>query len=396
MPQNPPSEHPILWCDKTLNPTVGCTPCSPGCDNCYARELHEMRHKAYMKFESTSRMLRQVRKNPLPAQYAKPFSELQFFPDRLLEPLSWKKPRRIFIGSMTDLGHGAISAGTIPKILAMVALAPRHTFLILTKRPEHIAGSIKAIKDMGDPAYILQEAAKEITNDDLRAAQAYMAVRNECGPGCLGSEFNVGWPLRNLHIGLTVVNQEEADAKIPVLLQTPAAVRFLSIEPLLGPIDLTNIRTSAGWINALNGNSQYVSSLGPMLDGVIVGGETGPNARPMHPDWVRSLRDQCAAPAVPVPFFFKSWGEWVPAVREHGIISSVMPDTGEKFTWIGWDGKTQNPSANGLTGPIMAIGRVGKRASGRRLDGREHNDLPGLTLSAPQASTLKPHAEVLP
>jgi protein gp37 len=272
----------IEWCDETLNPIIGCTPCSPGCDNCYARQLHEMRHKARRKVHVHTEDCEGTFAYNMPEQYAKPFSELQFFPDRLKQLLSWKKPRRVFIGSMTDMFHPDAPYEWFDQILAAIALAPRHTCLLLTKRPERML------------EYFTQETPFRVNVAEASVSILARQQSNEGDgmdtTGILKNNKNnlCAWPLPNLHLGVTVCNQEEADAKIPLLLQTPAAVRYLSIEPLLGPIDLTNISAGNRWINALNGNSQYVSSLGPILDGVIVGGETGPNARPMHPDWIRS------------------------------------------------------------------------------------------------------------
>lgn len=118
----------------------------------------------------------------------------------------------------------------------------------------------------------------------------------------------------------------------------------------------------------------HLSALRARFHWIIAGGESGPNARPAHPDWFRSVRDQCKAAAV--PFFFKQWGEWEVASRENGHQGSVMPDTGEKYTWVGYDGKTQNPSSNGMVDPVWSMARVGKRRAGRLLDGREWNEFP--------------------
>lgn len=152
------------------------------------------------------------------------------------------------------------------------------------------------------------------------------------------------WPLPNVWLGLTVCNQAEADEKIPVLLGTPAAKRFVSVEPMLGPVDLDKNEFLSPW------RSQIDRDL-PFIDWVICGGETGPGARPMHPDWVRSLRDQCQSAGV--PFFFKSWGEWTTDYTYDDAISTLGAYVDE-----------------------TPFARVGKRRAGRLLDGVEHNEFP--------------------
>jgi protein gp37 len=167
------------------------------------------------------------------------------------------------------------------------------------------------------------------------------------------------WPLPNVWLGTSAEDQQRADERIPLLLQTPAAVRFVSLEPLLGPIDLMSIEAP---------------ETRNVLDWVICGGESGPHARPMHPDWARSLRDQCAAAGV--PFFFKQWGEW----RPPGPTSEY--DTGghvpglPRALIISQDGTVHHFGETAGDGAKSML-RVGKRAAGRLLDGKEHNAMPG-------------------
>ena len=330
----------IEWADLTINPTRGCQHCSPGCDNCYAERfaarlaLNPKSGKAYaglvdFKGKWTGRI----------SDY-----DLSVF-DRLP-----KTPKRIFVGSMTDLFFSGVNdtprqalttvEGTTyefaPDImharLAMILIElgklPQHTFMFLTKRPE---------------------AMREVM------------------------QLMLNRPLPNLWLGVTVCNQAEADAKIPALLATPAAKRFVSIEPMLGPVDLWEAKFKTyGTTGGLTG--AVTNWKGHGLDWVICGGETGPGARPMHPDWVRGLRDKCKA--AEVPFFFKSWGEWLPCsdcpddldFEKHA--SGFIGDDG--IFDAGNDGAFQ--CRNGARDEQTF--RVGKRTAGRLLDGQEHNEIP--------------------
>ena len=175
-----------------------------------------------------------------------------------------------------------------------------------------------------------------------------------------------GQPLPNLWLGVTVCNQAEADEKIPILLQTPAAKRFVSVEPMLGAVDLTHFLEAEERIyrgDAISGFLDYE----PLLHWVICGGETGPNARPMHPDWVRSLRDQCQDAAV--PFFFKGWGEWQPTLDGNFCWKS-------RRLYLHPDGNDVTGIENGWNANIANLQRVGKKRAGRLLDGQEWNEVP--------------------
>lgn len=273
----------IGWCDCTINPVVGCTKCSPGCEHCYAE-----------------RFAARLAKNPATAKkYAGVVDErgrwtgkINFGTSRNDNDMPHDAPgknKRVFVGSMSDLFHPNVRDLTRDVIFASIlcdlirAKSKGHTFMILTKR------------------------AKEMC-DYFSTGQSLVAH----WWGGVEPEEEVTWPLPNLWAGVTVCNQEEADSKIPALLRTPAAKRFISVEPMLGPIDLeaVSFKHSDGffgsalrWHHLPHGccDKDY-----PALDWVICGGETGPKARPMHPDWVRSLRDQCVEAGV--PFYFKGWG----------------------------------------------------------------------------------------
>lgn len=255
----------LAWTDATWNPIVGCTPASPGCANCYAREMHDRRHKA------------RVAGKRLPEQYARPFSAVQMFAERLSVPLHWKKPRRVFVCSTADLFHPDVPDSFIAAVFGAMAKAPWHTFQVLTKRAERML------------RWFRRASTGEGRTAVLRGAQAhrwpdwYMREVNR------GAPAGETWPLPNVWLGVTVENQQAADERVPLLLQTPAALRFLSCEPLLGPVDLA--------YTAFNGTDSFGSM--PGLDWVIVGGESGPRARPMALGWARSLVGQCREAGVP-------------------------------------------------------------------------------------------------
>lgn len=350
---------PINWCDSTWNPIIGCTPCSPGCDNCYAAELHTKRHRAHLAGKQ------------VPAQYGKPFSEIQFFPERLTEPIRRKKPTRIFVCSMGDWFHEDVKPEWIDQVMAAIALSPQHQFMVLTKRSERMLQSIArpgAGNQVCAAAAILRAGFPKRVRDTLPSALA------------THEDYGNAWPLPNLWLGVTSCNQHGADEKIPLLLQAPAAHRFTVIEPMLGPIRLDFVAQredsphSREWTNALTGRHESRSpvhgfrtfALPARLNLVIVGGETGPNARPMHPDWVRSVRDQCAA--AQVPFHFKGWGEWCafPQIDDRNY-SHISDWPNSRYI-----AKLRGPDVAHASDPCPVY-RLGSRRSGRLLDGREHN-----------------------
>jgi len=227
----------IEWTDETWNPITGCTKVSTGCKHCYAERLWQRLSAKNMPYEG------------------RPFTDVQCHPERLSQPLHWKKPRRVFVNSMSDLFHESVRDDFIISVLMVIETAKQHTFQVLTKRPERMRDFF-------------------------------------CGES--GAGLNVP-PIKNLWLGVSVENQETADERIPLLLQTPAAVRFVSAEPLLSPINMV-------WVSHGLLDKRYYN----ILDWVIVGGESGPSARPMNPDWARSIRDQCQAAGV--PFFMKQMG----------------------------------------------------------------------------------------
>ena len=326
----------IEWTDATWNPVTGCTKVSAGCKNCYAERMIDKRGA-----------IGSVIHGPGPREdLALPFFHVLTHPDRLDIPLRWRKPRRVFVCSMGDLFHDDVPDGFIERVFAAMALATRHTFQVLTKRPARMLDWSTSVFGARTRACRIGEAACDTFG------------LQESHPGDLDDWPQ--WPLPNVWLGTSVENQQAADERIPLLLQTPAAVRFVSCEPLLGPVDLT--RVDFPGLN-LAPNFKFDSLRGGgcntdtpwRLDWVICGGESGPKARPMHPDWARSLRDQCELYGV--PFLFKQWGEWCP---------SPYGDWEEKNRhWF------DSPEPHGTN-----VWRVGKKTAGRLLNGRLHDAMP--------------------
>ena len=235
------SKTKIEWADYSWNPVVGCTPVSEGCEHCYAKRIYERFHP----HES--------------------FSQVELRQDALYAPLYWKKPGKIFVNSMGDLFHPDVPDSFIYKVFSTMDKVTNQTFLILTKRHERMWEFCNKFK----PAF----GAGNSTNT--------------------GNDFIHSWPLPNVWLGVTVENLKEAGKRIPLLLETPAAVRFISVEPMLSWIDIRCfLYPEIRW----GGNR-------PSLDWIICGGETGPGARWMKPEWARALRDQCLAAGV--PFYMK-------------------------------------------------------------------------------------------
>lgn len=275
----------IEWCDVVWNPVTGCSQVGVGCKNCYA-----------------ARMFKRLSANPnTPRYYGREFGDVRCHPELLDLPRGWKKPKAIFVNSMSDLFHEAVSFGFIEECFKSIARADWHTFIVLTKRVERM--------------------------------REFAMLLKECGYD----------PIPNLVLGVSCSTQEEVELDLPILLDTPAAKRIVSLEPLCCHVDFMAKRPGIPkwWQGALNPLSR--------INGVIVCGETGPGARPMHPEWVRSICDQCAHAGV--SFFFKGWGEWYPA------------------------GKSIVENARMVVMGNEAFYRIGKRRSGRILDGVEHNAL---------------------
>lgn len=270
----------------TWNPVTGCTKVSPGCDRCYAETFAE-------RWRGT------------PGHYFENGFDVQLRPDKLNLPLTWRKPRRVFVNSMSDLFHDAVPVEFIIEVLAVMASVPRHTFQLLTKRHARMRSLLGS--------------------DGFR--QAVQRKIPHVGDDVYAARHSKVWPLPNVWVGVSVEDQKWADIRIPALLETPAAVRFLSCEPLLGPVDLSRY-LGLEWSDLGLWLPEMFATLAgkePDLHWVIAGGESGHGARPMDPAWVRPLRDQCAA--AEVPFFMKQAGSVL--AREWGCSDRKGHDPAE-------------------------------------------------------------------
>lgn len=360
----------IEWTDATWNPITGCSLVSPGCTNCYAMQLActRLRHHP-------SRAGLTVDSKAGPVWNGK----VHLNEEWLTQPIAWKRPRMIFVCAHGDLFHPDVPDAWIDRVFAVMALCPRHTFQVLTKRsarmraylsaPSLFARLADAIVIASDPAEPLAPHRTGIAWGDggkpawgvHRAVQGLVALVHP-------------WPLPNVWLGVSAEDQTRAEERVPDLLATPAAVRFVSAEPLLGPIDFTSLGQDAmrfdeerqdalrGWVydeDPQDGSAHGITPGYGRLDWIIVGGESGPKVRPMDPVWARSIRDQCAAAGT--AFHFKQWGAWAP--------SDACPDA---WPSEGMSGMIYNAFSfrNSL------VHEVGKKRAGRLLDGVEHNGMP--------------------
>ncbi len=364
----------IEWTDATWNPITGCSIVSPGCTHCYAMKLAGGR----------------LQHHPTRAGLTKPSKagpvwtgEVRLNRSMLLDPLRWAKPRKIFVCAHGDLFAEGVPDEWIDEVFAVMSLCPQHTFQVLTKRPARMSEYLRGDQfNMGRGMQVALTLAGPLCDDDDPEVDAIWSLM-ERAESKLAGPFMARWPLRNVWLGVSAEDQNRADERIPLLLDTPAgSVRFLSLEPLLGPIDLNSLHQEFdgglghSWESCLNGKRFDPWSDGdiegqPKIDWVIVGGESGHGARPMHPAWARSLRDQCAA--ADVPFFFKQWGAWVPCEPDSDAARG-NPRSG----WKAVNPKGRVPVATELYPENGAahVAYVGKKAAGRLLDGVEHNGMP--------------------
>lgn len=347
----------IEWTDATWNPVTGCSKVSQGCKHCYAE-----------------RDWARLAANPATKYFSRAFTDVATHRDTLALPCRWSKPRRIFVNSMSDLFHEAVPYEFIAAVFGAMAAASWHTFQVLTKRPQRALDFFAWIDahperaDFDSPA--LQ---KKYPGADWRPfflvdlASRHLPL---AGHG-LRCDLKGKWPLPNVQLGVSVEDQTAADDRVPLLLKMPAAVRFLSVEPMLGPVYIEEIPDPSGgvclkplaglrWIESGNGRCETMP-LGARIDWVITGAESGPHARPSHPDWFRSVYAQCASTGI--AYLHKQNGEWIDS------------DTAQRY----------GPDVEHLRGKggvdIIArhntiFYRVGKKAAGRLLDGVEHNGYP--------------------
>lgn len=314
----------IEWCDHTFNPWIGCTKVSPGCDHCYAKADFEDRKHRVIWGAGQERSRTKTWGDPVKWNKA----HAEFFAQH-------GRRQRVFCASLADVFDNEVPSEWRRDLFDLIDSTPNLDWLLLTKR----IGNVRSLM-----------------------------------PRMIGGHADGGPYFSNVWLGATIVNQAEADRDIPKLLATPARVRFLSMEPLLGPVELDPwLKVCKHWKSAdslpnapwhppypkhwYEPQALVLADWKCPIDWVIVGGESGPHARPMHPDWARSIRDQCAAARV--PFMFKQWGEWAP--DEHfTTLRHELHEWGDgvEITARSW--------------------RQGKKVAGRLLDGVEHNGYPSL------------------
>jgi len=364
----------IEWTDATVNAINGCSVTSPGCTNCYAMRLAGTRMKHH---PSRAGLTIDSRAGPVWN------GTVRLHEPALLQPLRWKRQRTIFWNAHGDTFHDAVPDEWIDRMFAVMALTPQHKHLVLTKRPARMRAYLT---DAESPFHRVHYAAAA----DI-GGKRWGWINDYAPRGSAITQYNlylqVGWPLPNVWLGVSVEDQARADERIPDLLATPAAGRFLSCEPLLGPVNLDRIKMfdretehggwETGWESCLNGkrfdmwagdDEDPMRPGWPKIDGVIVGGESGTGARPMHPNWARSLRDQCAAAGV--DFHFKQWGNFSPLL-------SALPVEGEGVGAVAWpDGTVGGGRASQKGGAGQQMYCAIKKIAGRLLDGRTHDALP--------------------
>ncbi|RQQ19693.1 DUF5131 family protein [Burkholderia stagnalis] len=355
----------IEWCDHTFNPWEGCQKVGPGCDHCYA----ETRNARFGGGTAVNWGPGAPRRRTSPANWRKPISwdaaHAEFF-------VTHGRRQRVFCASLADVFDNAVADAWRADLFDLIWNTPHLDWLLLTKR-------------IGNAGPMITRALE-----------------------LAGRGVNTPWPWSNVWLGATIVNQEEADRDIPKLLAVPARVRFLSMEPLLGPVNLPRVDfhcdvcggtgilarwpkgtchycKGRGFIPAISTDPQFGMGSTPMrsIDWVIVGGESGPGARPMHPSWPRALRDQCAAAGV--PFLFKQWGEW--SDEDWGEragyqdTAGVLPSGEFLLMSKGYSPPFDEQERLIAAGYVrldgrMLMDRIGKKNAGRQLDGRTHDEFP--------------------
>lgn len=389
----------IEWTDATWNPITGCSIVSPGCANCYAMKLAGTRLKHHPSREG---LTRDSKAGPVWT------GEVRFNAEWLDQPLRWTKPRMIFVCAHGDLFAEGVPDEWIDQVFAVMALCPQHTFQVLTKRPERMREYLRGERDSRVASRVTDYPIRDkaMMQRMLREIDDAWPVIPEGDPEWPDGLRIRRWPLPNVWLGVSVEDQRRADERIPILLDTPAAIRWISAEPLLGPVDLEPwLHWPSTLVEMQDGSSfgcvecddrcdhcpkdkaVYRCEVGPSdadgvpafvtdermtIDWVVAGGESGQDARPMHPDWARSLRDQCAAAGV--PFVFKQWGEWTDGQnveRYRGMI-----DVADYFDGVWHYGRESLSRTDGHIDDEPEVYRTGKRAAGRLLDGVEHNGYP--------------------
>ena len=293
----------ISWTDATWNPVAGCSLVSAGCTNCYAmQQAHRFDAVPGSKYEGLTEVV-----NGRPVWNGK----VRLWPKHLDQPMRWKHPRKIFVNSMTDLFHEGLSNEEIAAVFGVMAACQQHTFQVLTKRPERMVGWFEWAELRGvDGLSVFPHDSRDWRICQMVKAAAFRVVDLSRS---VVPKREPRWPLPNLWIGVSIEDQKTADERIPMLLQTPAAVRFVSYEPALGPVDLQP------WLRPTFGPGMAYGPSG--LGWVIFGGESGGRSRPCDIDWALSVIRQCRDAQVPI--FIKQLGSQ-PVVEEGVLAEHAM------------------------------------------------------------------------
>ncbi len=348
-----PSPSRIAWTDTTWSPVTGCAKVSAGCKYCYAEREVDSRWSH----------------NPKSVFHGRAFTDVRCHDERLEDPLHWRTPKKIFVCPRGDLFHESVPDAFLDQVFAVMAMAPQHTFQVLTKRPERMWRFFNRSYRLLDWWHA-----------NVGAVAAGNGLANPLARRAAASERDA-WPsfalpLPNVWLGVSVEDQEAANERIPLLLQTPAVVRWISAGPLLGPVDL-----SVEYLSLLCGGgypfkclpSEHRTRLIDLLDWVVVEGESGSHARPMHPQWARVLRDQCHE--ADVPFLFKQWGEWeFTAAVSGGDLGHDIREC--VVALVSADGRENDGHVH--PGDVF-MRRVGVKRAGRLLDGELHEAFPSNT-----------------
>ncbi len=355
----------IEWTDATWNPITGCSLASPGCTHCYAMTLAGGRLRNH---PSRARLTQETKAGPVWT------GEVRFNEAWLAQPARWGRARRIFVCAHGDLFHESVPDEWIDRVWATMAVNTRHTFQVLTKRSARMRAYVGALQArLGG---FMSTVAEHPTGarplwDLIDVAHFARPLPND-------------WP------GVSAEDQTRADERIPDLLLTPATVRVVSVEPMLGPVSLRCFQVGETRVDALTGGVQTRrrypgnglgdfeprGNLGAKLDQVILGGESGPRARPMHPEWARQVRDECAATGT--AFLFKQWGSWAPTEQFDCDPSAHAAYAGELLTMTGHESGPAVFAFPATYTPRPELLRpIGKALAGRVLDGRTHDAMPG-------------------
>lgn len=325
----------ISWAEATWNVITGCEVLSPGCKRCYAMRLAGGRLKNHW---SRQGLTVDTKAGPVWT------GEVRYNPEWLDQPLRWSRPRMIFVAAHSDIGHPGILEEWRDCIFAVAALRPDHIFLVLTKRPDVLGAYLAHPTTPGRVfAHAMRLGVKTRRTRDPNAVHAT-------------AQRISNWPLPNVWVGASAEDQPHLDERLPHLLTLPAVLHWLSIEPMLGPVDIGH---AVGWRGFSNG----FDPLEQRISWVIAGGESQDSDRPIDPRWVRSLRDQCQAAGI--AFHFKQWGDWRPLeTTDRNIAARLEPSIRSRL------------ETNGIPVSEIDMIKVGAAAAGRMLDGRIWDEFP--------------------